>query len=288
MVHARAGMRQANMPDEADVLWMHGSESTRPVTMKLPNLTPMAGRSLRTTASRCLTFLFFSALMFTARGGESAERSLILGERQFGEKLRMAERPRDGAEQARQVHLLLQEGRFSSAQVKAMAKTFAQEDARYDFVVAAYSRTVDPENFYEVYDAFTSFSKVLRLHDQLQPPRPAPAPTSRPALQPVGDEAMAEIVKSVRAEGLEDTKKTLARQVFTGRRRFLSRQVCEVVKAFAFDEGRLEVAKLAYDSVIDPENYFLVNQAFSFASTKDSLARFLESRRAEDLRQRGR
>ena len=267
---------------------MRGSENTRPLTMKQSNPTSIANRFFRTTASVSLTTLFFGILMSTARGGESPERGLSLGQRQFEEKLRSAERPRDDAAQARQMHLLLQEGRFSSLQVKAMAKMFAQEDARYDFVLAAYPRTVDPENFYEVYDAFTSLAKVLRLHDQIQPPRHTPAPASRASLQPISDEAMAEILKSVHAEGLESTKKALVRQVFTGRRRFLSRQVGEVVKAFAFDDGRLEVAKLAYDSVIDPENYFLVNQAFSFAGTKDSLARYLESRRTEDSRPRGR
>lgn len=102
----------------------------------------------------------------TARGGEAPERSPILSERLFQDKLRLAVRPGDAAEQARLVNRLLLEGRFSSLQIKAMARLLVQEDARYDFALAAFPRTVDPENFYEVYDAFTSFSKVLRLHDQ--------------------------------------------------------------------------------------------------------------------------
>ena len=194
------------------------------------------------------------------------------------------ERLRNNSEQSRQAGMLLRDVRLSSLQVKALARTIAQEDARLEFALAAYPHTVDPENFYEVYDAFTSYSKVFRLHDRIQrlgrpPEAPAPPPVHG-SIQPVTDEAMAELVKAIRAESFDDSKLSVAKQILSGKRRFLSRQVAELVRLFSFDDTRLEAAKLAYDSVVDPENYHLVRQALIFNSSKDNLARYIEARNA--------
>jgi hypothetical protein len=252
--------------------------------MKQSTLTLTAGKLL---VLPCLALILLQTSASTGRGAEPLAPRF--SERQFREKLRSVERSQDAAEHARLVTSLLREGRFSSLQVKAMAKILSQEEARYDFALAAYPRTIDPDNFYEVYDAFTSFSKVLRLHDQIQLLRSANAPqATRAALQPVTEEEMASIVKAIRAEGLDDTKKALARQILTGSRRFLSRQITEVLKAFHFEDTRLEIAKLAFDTVLDPDNYFLVNQAFNLPSTKESLSKYLESRRTDPARPPGR
>ncbi len=53
----------------------------------------------------------------------------------------------------------------SSAQVKQIALLFFSEQDKLEFAKAAYKNTVDKENFYDVYDAFASFSTVFRLHD---------------------------------------------------------------------------------------------------------------------------
>jgi hypothetical protein len=245
-------------------------------------------RKLLAIMASGLALILIDAHAGVPRGDDPSARSPVLSERQFREKLRPLERPRDGAEHARLMTSLLREGRFSSLQVKAMAKLLAEEEARYDFALAAYPRTVDPENFYEVYDAFSSFSKVLRLHDQIQLRLATNAPSARAAVPPASDEEMASIVKAVRAEGLDDTKKAIARQIFTGSRRFRSRQITEVLKAFHFEDTRLEMAKLAFDTVVDPENYFVVNQAFALPSTKESLSRYIESRRTDNARPPGR
>ncbi len=235
--------------------------------------------------SHSVAVLLLCAVALPVRAAETAAPPSALAETAFQQKLRSLERARDGENRAREAGMLLRDCWFSSLQVKAIAKTIGPEDARYEFAVAAYPRTVDPENFYEVYDAFTSYSKVFRLHDQIQrlrPPR-TPLPTQGPpiVLQPISDEAFADMLKSLRAEGLEDTREALARQMLAGRPRFLSRHIRDLVKTFAFDDTRLEIAKYAYDSVIDPENYYLVNQAFTFSDSKEALARYIESRGAE-------
>ena len=253
------------------------------LTMKRPYPSTHLGSAR--CALICLASLLLCSIALPTRADERLGRPSTLPENQFQERLRSLEQLHHGAEQARQAEALLRERWLSSQQVKAVAKTIAHEDMRLNFVLNAYPRTVDPENFYEVYDAFTSYSKVFRLHDQIQRMRtPATLPPAQgqpTVLQPITDEAFADLLKTLRAEAMDDTKKSLARQMLAGRPRFLSRQIRDLVKVFTFDDGRLEISKYAFDSAVDPENYYLVNQAFVFSDRKEALARYIESRRTE-------
>lgn len=60
---------------------------------------------------------------------------------------------------------LLQQGCFTSTQIKNLAILFSEDSYRLDFGKSAYPVTFDRVNFFEVYDAFTSFSAALRLYD---------------------------------------------------------------------------------------------------------------------------
>lgn len=211
-----------------------------------------------------------SLLVATAR----AQDKPLLLENDLQATVRSVESGANQAEQLRRAQAILGPNRWlSSAQVKLLARSIADEDARLEFAVAAYPRTVDPENFYEVYDAFTKFSKAFRLHDRIHglPARPGGGPAVTP-------EEMAEVLKTLKGENFDETRQKLARQILTARVRFNSTQVRDVLKLFAFDESRLAVAKAAYDFVVDPENYYLVAQVFTFSDSKEELARYTASR----------
>lgn len=255
----------------------------RPAAATVGGFAWRAGRCL------CLAAALFAAFAVMAQTPPPLERPVVLPEAQFQEQLRSLEHLGNASEQARHANRWVRERWLSSQQVKNLAKTIAQEDARLDFALAAYPRTVDPENFYEVYDTFTSLSKVFRLHDQIQRLRPVGgSPPPHVVTQPVSDEVMADILKTVRAGNFDNTKLTLAREMLSGKRRFLSRQITELLKVFDFENARLEIAKVAYDSVIDPENYLLVSSAFSYSSSKEALAKHIEARKAETRPRPGR
>lgn len=54
-----------------------------------------------------------------------------------------------------------------SYQVKQIAEIFNDDFTRLSFAQVAYKNTVDKDNFYDVYDAFSYFSVVMRLHDYI-------------------------------------------------------------------------------------------------------------------------
>lgn len=215
--------------------------------------------------------------------GYAAERTL-LSPPKFQEQLGAIEAAPTPDAQRLQAEALVR-GRFwlSSQQVKAAALHIQDEEARLAFALAAHPRTVDPENFYDVYDAFTKFSTVFRLHDRIRrgppPPEFVEVPVPVPAPAAASREEMADVLKALKAESFDSSRLLLARQIVTARPRFASRQIRELLQTFTFDDSRLELAKEAYGMVLDPENYFLVNEAFTFSSSGEALSKHIQSAR---------
>ena len=202
-----------------------------------------------------------------------------LPEKQFQETLRSLKAERSAAGKLRHAKTVFPGHWLSSRQVKAIAARLADDDARLEFALAAYPRTVDPENFYDVYDAFTTFSKVMRLHDRIQSARHRGPPPAVAAPQPMTDQDLKQILQALRRESLESNRSRLARQILgSSQANFLARQIKDILGCFDFESTKLEVAKFAYDYTLDREKYFLVNEAFTFSSSKDELSRYLESR----------
>lgn len=64
--------------------------------------------------------------------------------------------------------LFIKDKCLQATQVKTMAQLFTDDASRFDFCKAAYERTSDKNNFYEVYDAFEKVSYAFRLNDHLR------------------------------------------------------------------------------------------------------------------------
>jgi len=60
---------------------------------------------------------------------------------------------------------------------------------------------------------------------------------------------------------------------------FTSSQVRQMLQSFSFENDKLDLAKMAYDKTIDKQNFYLVNDAFSYSTTKDELARWVRTQR---------
>ncbi len=226
-----------------------------------------------------------TALLHAPDSAQSAEVRRPFPEQEFQRRLdEWKQAPNDAERLQRATTTLFPRG-VSSAQVKRMALTITNEDSRIEFAAEAYRFTIDPENFYDVYDAFQTFSKVFRLHDRIQweqrsapvtsrsPGGVAPRPAGPP---PMTDKEFAEILASLKRESFDDSKLALAKVVGAGARgRISSRQVLEMLKLFSFDDRKLECAKLAADWVIDPAEFHTVYAAFTFESSRTQLSKFL-------------
>jgi hypothetical protein len=84
------------------------------------------------------------------------------------------------------------------------------------------------------------------------------------------------VLESIRKEWLESNKLRSATHIVASNS-LTSAQVKQLVLMFSFESNKLELAKQAYANTVDKKNYFMLNDVFSFNSSKDELARFIRN-----------
>ncbi len=88
------------------------------------------------------------------------------------------------------------------------------------------------------------------------------------------DREFRQVLQSIDKEWLETNKLKSATQIVRSNS-LTSAQVKQLVLMFSFESNKLELAKQAYQNTVDKKNYYMLNDAFSFNSSKDELARYI-------------
>ncbi len=96
-----------------------------------------------------------------------------------------------------------------------------------------------------------------------------------PAMHP---QQFQQALVQIRNQSFDGSRLTVARQIARSNN-LRSQQVMRIMKQFSFESNRLQFAKFAYSSgsVVDIQNYHVVNQAFSFSSSVRQLDQFIAS-----------
>ena len=90
-----------------------------------------------------------------------------------------------------------------------------------------------------------------------------------------GDFASA--VNTIKGQSFDETKLSTAKQI-AGANCLSAGQITEICKQFSFEDNKLAFAKFAYDHCTDPQNYFKVNNVFTFSSNTDELNKYIQSK----------
>lgn len=84
-----------------------------------------------------------------------------------------------------------------------------------------------------------------------------------------------ELVKEqIRKEWFENKRLNLTKSIIDNNN-FTALQAKELVSVFSFENNKLEVAKYAYGKTVDKKNYYVINDAFTFNSSKEELTRYI-------------
>lgn len=78
----------------------------------------------------------------------------------------------------------------------------------------------------------------------------------------------------IRGESFDDSKLSTAKQIASNNYLCVS-QIVQICRLLSFEQSKLDFAKYAYRSCVDPKNYFQLNDVFSFAASKDELRKFI-------------
>ncbi len=81
---------------------------------------------------------------------------------------------------------------------------------------------------------------------------------------------------SIKNKSFSEEKMTVFKQIARTHCMSVS-QIKKIMTLFTYEEGKLEVAKLAYRNCTNRENYYQVNDAFTYSESVEELNKFLEN-----------
>jgi len=195
---------------------------------------------------------------------------------------------------------------LTSEQVKEIASYFVNDFDRLLFAKAAYPKTFDQENFYDVYDAFAYFSTVFRLHDYVQEvrndqlanngnggnsntppaqggnivfpnynyPDPGAYTGTTKCARPMTEAAFLYRLQDIKRKST-DQSKLLAAVNLANNECLSTSQVMKLSSMLSLEQNKLNLLKQSYDAVYDPINFKDASQIFSNSSSLNDFQNFL-------------
>jgi hypothetical protein len=88
------------------------------------------------------------------------------------------------------------------------------------------------------------------------------------------------LINSIRNASFENDKKIIAEQAISSNR-VKADQIYQILLQFSFESTRLSVAKFAYRFCEDKRNYYIVNDAFTFSSSRRELSNYIGNYRSD-------
>lgn len=95
---------------------------------------------------------------------------------------------------------------------------------------------------------------------------------------PMSASAFNDAKSSISSKSFDETRLKVAKQIIDNNC-LSSNQVKEIMLLFSFEETRLDLAKHAYSHTFDPNNYYKLNDAFTFETSVDDLDAFIKSQK---------
>ncbi|MCX6271989.1 MAG: DUF4476 domain-containing protein [Bacteroidetes bacterium] len=172
---------------------------------------------------------------------------------------------------------VVQSNCLSTAQVMKTASLLSLENNRLSLVKTAFGHTYDVGNYTSLTQLFTHLpyrnSLMEFINENATPPPPPPPPPCS-----VNHEELTQVLESINKQSFNSTKVTVAKQIIIAKKCFKTSQIKEILKLFSFEDSKLEMAKFAYDFCTDKQNYFSVNDVFSYSSSVEELAKFVNGK----------
>lgn len=109
-------------------------------------------------------------------------------------------------------------------------------------------------------------------------PVPAPNPVPRGVFCdfPMDDLNFSSVMATINSKSFDSDKILIAKQIVNSNCMLVS-QIKQIVSALSFESNKLDFAEYAYNHSFDPQNYYLVNDAFGFSSSIQSLSDYINS-----------
>lgn len=169
---------------------------------------------------------------------------------------------------------------MSVGQIMELAALFNTEAFRWDLIQSASANIYDLDNytyFDQVFPSQQFRDRCRGLYAPRQNPNPVPTPAPPVQRCEVSIAEFDGIKNSINKISFNSSKESQLKSITRGRC-FTVDQIKQLLNLFSFESSKLDLAKYLYEFCIDKQNYFRVNEVFSFSSSVDDLNRFIQTR----------
>ncbi len=160
---------------------------------------------------------------------------------------------------------------FSTAQIRQLLTLVTSETDRLALAKQSFRSVMDPLLYYQLGDLFTtaSYRNEFNTYASAQ----TGVTVNAGVRTPMSNSDFSVLVLSVRSNLLQLLKVQAERDVFANPNNFFTTaQVRQLISLINTEPNRLELAKLSYKTVTDPENFTQLNDLFQLQASKDELA----------------
>lgn len=119
-------------------------------------------------------------------------------------------------------------------------------------------------------------------HQQPWPQHPRPHQPMHPYggwgnIQPMSAQDFQQLMNTVGNRSFDSDRLLISKQALNGR--YLSTaQIAQLMNLYSFESTKLEFAKYAFDFCVDPQNYYTINDTFTFSGSINSLEQHISRR----------
>ena len=111
--------------------------------------------------------------------------------------------------------------------------------------------------------------------EQKEPSVVPPIPPVPPTHYGMNSRDYEEAYQLISKETFDSSKLTVAKQVVSANP-MTTNQILDICKLFSFESNKLDFAKYAYTYCVDQNKYYLLNEAFSYESSKRELNEYIK------------
>ena len=149
---------------------------------------------------------------------------------------------------------------FTTAQARQLIQLINNQSSRLTFAKAVYPRITDPVNFTQMYDIFTSQSFRDQLADYVSTYNAGSSSTA------INNSKFNTIYRTAQRQATANSKLSYINNAFTNTNNYFTvAQARQLIQLVTGDENRLYLAKVAYRSIVDKNNFYLIlRQCFPF------------------------
>ncbi len=165
---------------------------------------------------------------------------------------------------------------FSTAQIRQLLTVVTSEYDRLELAKQSFRSVMDPAMYYQLGDLFTTASYRNEFNTYAAAQTGVTVNTA--VRTPMSNSDFSVLVLSIRSNLLQLLKVQAERDVFANPNNFFTTaQVKQLIGLINSEPNRLELAKLSYRTITDPQNFTQINDLFKLQASKEELAAYVNT-----------